>query len=210
MAYKQNNNPLKKNGEVLEFFAGRNEGGLQNTSLKARQAILTNRIKKLSQSGEVSKQYGAKINKLRKKKTGLEQKQIKVTERRKKNQKARGARNLALIGGVAALGTKRDEGTPRVNYKRTHLAPGLQTDEEIKTALTSRFSHSGGRELDTGSNFSIQNYNSETGRLDYSNTPQFKDTGEYLYGMNKGKLRFSPKIAVDRVKKATKFIKGKL
>lgn len=210
MAYKQNNNPLKKNGEVLEFFAGRNEGGLQNTSLKARQAILTNRIKKLSQSGEVSKQYGAKINKLKKKRTGLEQKQIKVTERREKNQKARGARNLALIGGVAALGTKRDEGTPRVNYKRTHLAPGLQTDEEIKLALTSRFSHSGGRELNTGSNFNIQNYNSETGTLDYSNTPQFKDTGEYLYGMNKGKLRFSPKIAVDRVKKATKFIKGKL
>ena len=26
MAYKQNNNPLRKNGEVLEFFAGRNEG----------------------------------------------------------------------------------------------------------------------------------------------------------------------------------------
>ncbi len=94
MAYKQNNNPLKKNGEVLEFFAGRNEGGLQNTSLKARQAILTNRIKKLSQSGEVSKQYGAKINKLKKKRTGLEQKQIKVTERREKNQKARG---LSLI-----------------------------------------------------------------------------------------------------------------
>jgi len=28
--------------------------------------------------------------------------------------------------------------------------------------------------------------------------------------MDKGKLRFSPKIAVDRVRKATKFIKSKL
>jgi hypothetical protein len=210
MAYKQKNNPLRKNGEVLEFFAGKNEGGLQNASLRARQAIITNRIKKLSESGEVSKQYGTKINKLRKKKTGLEQKQIKVTQRREKNQKARGARNLALAGGVVALGTKRDEATPRVNYKRTHLNPGLKTDEEIKLAFQSRFSHSGGRELNTGSNFNIRDYNAETGRLDYSNTPQFKDTGEYLYGMNKGKLRFSPKIAVDRVRKATKFIKGKL
>ena len=210
MAYNQDRNPLKKNGGVLELFAGSNEGGLQNTSLKARQAILTGRIKKLAQSGEASKQYGNKISNLRKRKTGLEQKQIKVTERREKNQKARGLRNLALTGGVVALGTKRDEGTPRVNYKRTHLNPGLQTDEEIKTAFTSTFSHSGGRQLNTGSNFNIQNYNTETGRLDYSNTPQFKDTGEYLYGMNKGKLRFSPKIAVDRVKKATKFIKGKL
>ncbi len=210
MAYKQDNNPLRKNGEVLEFFAGKNEGGLQNTSLKARQAILTSRIKKLAQSGEASKQYGAKISNLRKRKTGLEQKQIKVTERRKNNQKARGLRNLTLAGGVIALGTKRDEATPRVNYKRTHLTPGLKTDEEIKLALTSRFSHSGGRQLNTGSNFNIRDYNAETGKLDYSNTPQFKDTGEYLYGMNKGKLRFSPKIAVDRVKKATKFIKGKL
>lgn len=210
MAYNQDRNPLKKNGGVLELFAGSNEGGLQNTSLKARQAILTGRIKKLAQSGEASKQYGNKISNLRKRKTGLEQKQIKVTERREKNQKARGLRNLTLAGGVVALGTKRDEGTPRVNYKRTHLNPGLQTDEEIKTAFTSTFSHSGGRQLNTGSNFNIQNYNTETGRLDYSNTPQFKDTGEYLYGMNKGKLRFSPKIAVDRVKKATKFIKGKL
>ena len=210
MAYNQDRNPLKKNGEVLELFAGSNKGGLQNASLKARQGILTGRIKKLAESGEVSKQYGAKVSNLRKRKTGLEQKQIKVTERREKNQKARGLRNLALTGGVIALGTKRDEGTPRVNYKRTHLNPGLQTDEEIKTALTSRFSHSGGRELNTGSNLNIQNYNAETGRLDYSNTPQFKDTGEYLYGMDKGKLRFSPKIAVNRVKKATKFIKGKL
>ena len=197
MAYNQDRNPLKKNGEVLELFAGSNKGGLQNASLKARQGILTGRIKKLAESGEVSKQYGAKVSNLRKRKTGLEQKQIKVTERREKNQKARGLRNLALTGGVIALGTKRDEGTPRVNYKRTHLNPGLQTDEEIKAALT-------------GSNLNIQNYNAETGRLDYSNTPQFKDTGEYLYGMDKGKLRFSPKIAVNRVKKATKFIKGKL
>jgi len=210
MAYKQKNNPIRKDGEVLKFFAGKNEGGLQNTSLKARQAILTSRVKKLSESGEASKQYGAKVSNLRKKKTSLEQKQVKVTERRKKNQKARGARNLALTGGVVALGTKRDEGSPRVNYKRTHLNPGLNTDEEIRLALTSRFTHSGGRELNTGSNFNIQNYNSETGRLDYSNTPQFKDTGEYLYGMDKGKLRFSPKIAVDRVRKATKFIKSKL
>ena len=210
MAYNQDRNPLKKNGEVLELFAGSNKGGLQNASLKARQGILTGRIKKLAESGEVRKQYGAKISNLRKRKTGLEQKQVKVTERRKRNEKARGLRNLALTGGVVALGTKRDEGTPRVNYKRTHLNPGLQTDEEIKTAFTSTFSHSGGRQLNTGSNFNIQNYNSETGRLDYSNTPQFKDTGEYLYGMNKGKLRFSPKIAVDRVKKATKFIKGKI
>ena len=210
MAYNQDKNPLKKNGEVLELFAGSNKGGLQNTSLKIRQKILTDRIKKLSGSDDISKQYGAKVGNLRKRKTGLEQKQVKVTERREKNQKARGARNLALTGGVIALGTKRDEGSPRVNYKRTHLNPGLNTDEEIKAALTSRFTHSGGRELNTGSNFNIQNYNSETGRLDYSNTPQFKDTGEYLYGINKGKLRFSPKIAVDRVRKATKFIKGKL
>ena len=210
MAYNQDKNPLKKNGEVLELFAGSNKGGLQNTSLKIRQKILTDRIKKLSGSDDISKQYGAKVGNLRKRKTGLEQKQVKVTERREKNQKARGARNLALTGGVIALGTKRDEGSPRVNYKRTHLNPGLSTDEEIKLAFQSRFSHSGGRELNTGSNFNIQNYNSETGRLDYSNTPQFKDTGEYLYGMDKGKLRFSPKIAVNRVKKATKFIKSKL
>jgi len=209
MAYNQDKNPLKKNGEVLEELFG-NKGGLQNTSLKIRQKILTDRIKKLSGSDDISKQYGAKVGNLRKRKTGLEQKQVKVTERRKKNQKARGARNLALTGGVIALGTKRDEGSPRVNYKRTHLNPGLNTDEEIRLALTSRFTHSGGRELNTGSNFNIQNYNSETGRLDYSNTPQFKDTGEYLYGMDKGKLRFSPKIAVDRVRKATKFIKSKL
>lgn len=210
MAYNQENNPLKKNGEVLELFAGSNKGGLQNASLKIRQKILTNRIKKLSGSDDINKQYGAKVGNLRKRKTDLEQKQIKVTERREKNQKARGVRNLALTGGVIALGTKRDEGTPRVNYKRTHLNPGLNTDEEIMQAVGSRFTHSGGRELNQMSNFNIQNYNPETGRLDYSNTPQFKDSGEYLYGMDKGKLRFSPKIAVDRVKKATKFIKGKL
>ena len=210
MAYNQENNPLKKNGEVLELFAGSNKGGLQNASLKIRQKILTNRIKKLSGSDDINKQYGAKVGNLRKRKTDLEQKQIKVTERREKNQKARGVRNLALTGGVIALGTKRDEGTPRVNYKRTHLNPGLNTDEEIMQAVGSRFTHSGGRELNQMSNFNIQNYNPETGRLDYSNTPQFKDSEEYLYGMDKGKLRFSPKIAVDRVKKATKFIKGKL
>ncbi len=210
MAYNQDNNPLKKNGEVLELFAGSNKGGLQNASLKIRQKILTNRIKKLSGSDDINKQYGAKVGNLRKRKTDLEQKQIKVTERREKNQKARGVRNLALTGGVIALGTKRDEGTPRVDYKRTHLNPGLNTDEEIMQAVGSRFTHSGGRELNQMSNFNIQNYNPETGRLDYSNTPQFKDSGEYLYGMDKGKLRFSPKIAVDRVKKATKFIKGKL
>ena len=77
MAYNQDRNPLKKNGEVLELFAGSNKGGLQNASLKARQGILTGRIKKLAESGEVSKQYGAKVSNLRKKKTSLEQKQVK-------------------------------------------------------------------------------------------------------------------------------------
>ena len=204
----------------FEKFAGKDAGGLRHTQLTARRERQKSKIENLNErEDKYTEKVQQKITKATERKAKLKEKIDKNIDRREGKRNLRGFRNVALASGAIGLLGAEYKDVPQERYTSISIPAGLDPKQvpdyvnsltNVRTSVNNPIDPNTGKPITGWVNYNLDpnqpfDYNPQTGEMTFTSTPTHRETGDAIY--NRKKLTWSPRTALERIKKGVQFVK---